>query len=111
MLESQVRAAVAQAQAAAAAAADEYYSRVFNGQDTGACGFASVKTYVKGNTAIARALKKHGFSRSYPAGYELYNPSGMRVQSVDVLYAGAVRAAEILTEQLGAKFYAVSRLD
>ena len=111
MLETQVKTAVAHAYAAAAVAADDYYTKVFNRQDTGACGFASVKTYVKGNTAIARALKKHGFSRSYPAGYELYNPSGMRVQSVDVLYAGAVRAAELLSEQLGVKFYAVSRLD
>ena len=105
---TEVKAAVADAMAAASKATAQFLS--VHG-DRGACGFAWVKTYEKGTTKLVRELKKHGFSKSYGGGYDLWNPSKSYTQSVDALSAGAKAAADVLTERLGVKFYADDRMD
>ena len=111
MIEVQVQQAVAQAKQAAHAAAQKFFQEKLGGRDQYACGFAWITTYEKGTTKLVRELKKHGFSKSYSGGYQLWNPSGFACQNVDTLEAGARAAAQVLTEQLGVQFYAGSRLD
>ena len=65
----------------------------------------------KGSTKLGKALIAAGFSKSYTGGLEMWNPSGMRCQNVDTLEEGAIAAARLLTEKLGVKAYAQSRLD
>lgn len=79
--------------------------------DRDACGFAWVTTYEKGTSKLVRELKKHGFSKSYGGGYQLWNPSKSPAQSISALEAGAQAAADHLTNMLGVKFYAGSRMD
>lgn len=79
--------------------------------DTGACGFAWVSfPGVKGNTRMGRQLKELGLHQDHTRTFILWNPSKMPVQSVAVLEAGAVAAAQYLNQQ-GIKAYAASRLD
>ena len=111
MIEVQVQQAVQAAAIEARRAAEQYFQEKLGGRDQYACGFAWVNTYEKGTTRLVRELKKHGFSKSYGGGYQWWNPSKMPVQNVECLEAGAVAAARVLTEQLGVKFYAGSRLD
>jgi len=79
--------------------------------DRDCCGFAWVTTYEKGTSKLVRELKKHGFSKSYNGGYQLWNPSKSYTQSISALEAGADAAAKVLTEKLGVKFYSGSRMD
>lgn len=111
MIEIQVQQAVAEARQAAYEAAKKYFQEQLGGRDQFPCGFAWVNTYEKGTTRLVRELKKHGFSKAYGSGYQWWNPSGFACQNVDTLEAGARAAARVLSERLGVKFYAGSRLD
>lgn len=79
--------------------------------DRDCCGFAWVTTYEKGTSKLVRELKKVGFRKSYGGGYQLWNPSKSHTQSLSALEAGAEAAADLLTQKLGVKFYAGSRMD
>ena len=79
--------------------------------DRDACGFAWVTVYEKGSTKLGRALIKAGFSKAYGGGLQLWNPSGSYTQSVTAKEVSAEAAAKVLTEKLGVKAYAGSRLD
>ena len=60
---------------------------------------------------MGRALKTIGFRKAYNGGLELWNPSGLLVQNVDVKEAGAEAYAEVLRKELGVTAYAGSRWD
>ena len=107
MLE-QVQAAVREAQEAAARATQAFLQ---THGDRDACGFAWVTVYEKGSTKIGRALLKNGFRKAYGGGLELWNPSGNPTQCISAKEEGAFAAAKVLTERLGVKAYAGSRLD
>jgi hypothetical protein len=100
---------VAQAQAEARQATEQFLAE--HG-DRDACGFAWVACYdAKGNTKFGKALAEAGFRKSYEGGMQLWNPSGSYTQAVTAKERGAEAAAEFLTQMLGVKFYAGSRLD
>jgi hypothetical protein len=107
----QVEAVVAEAKSEAYKAADKFFQERLGGRDQYACGFAWVTVYEKGSTKMGRALIKAGFRKAYGGGLQLWNPSGFGCQNVDTLEAGADAAAKVLTEKLGVKAYAGSRLD
>jgi hypothetical protein len=108
----QVLSFVEGAKAEANRAATKFFKEQLGGQDQYACGFAWVEVHgVKGNTKLGKSLIEAGFRRSYRGGLELWNPSGLYVQNVDTLEAGARAAAEFLEQVLGVKAYAGSRLD
>jgi len=104
----QVQLAVQEAQQAAAKATQAFLAQ--HG-DRDACGFAWVTVYEKGSTKLGRALLKNGFSRAYGGGLQMWNPSGSYTQAITAKEVGAVEAARVLTERLGVKAYAGSRLD
>jgi hypothetical protein len=104
----QVQEAVVLAQHEAAHATVQFLAK--HG-DRDACGFAWVTVYEKGSTKMGRALIKAGFSKAYGGGLQLWNPSGSYTQSVTAKEVGAEAAAKVLTEKLGVKAYAGSRLD
>ncbi len=107
----QVQSFVEGAKQEAYRAANKFFQERLGGRDQYACGFAWVTVYERGNTKLGRALIEAGFRKAYGGGLQLWNPSGMMVQNVDTLEAGAEAAAEFLTDSLGVKFYAGSRLD
>ena len=92
-------------------AAMQFFYDKLGGRDQYACGFAWVTVYERGNTKLGRALKEAGFRPAYGGGMQLWNPSGLGVQNVDTLEAGAEAAAKFLEQMLGVKAYAGSRLD
>ncbi len=92
-------------------AAMKFFQERLGGRDQYACGFAWVTVYEKGSTKLGRALIEAGFRKSYTGGLQLWNPSGLGVQNVDTLEAGAEAAAEFLKQALGVEAYAGSRLD
>ena len=107
----QLKDIVAEACTAARDAADLYFQTKLNGQDQYACGFAWVNIYgVKGNTKLGKMLKAAGVRQDYTKAFQIWNPSGMAVQNVDTLEAGARAAAEVF-ELAGFTAYAGSRLD
>ena len=110
--QEQVNAIVQEARDAARQAANNYFHEVLGGQDQYACGFAWTDIYkVKGNTKLGRMLKAAGVNRnSYQRTYQIWNPSGLHVQNVDCLEAGARAAAEVF-RKYGFEAYAGSRLD
>ena len=80
--------------------------------DGAMCGFAWVNVYgVRINSKMGKALVAAGFSKSWDKGLQLWNPSKAAVQSVDILETGAIAYANVLTDKLGLKAYAGSRLD
>lgn len=79
--------------------------------DRDCCGFAWVTVYEKGSTKMGRALLKAGFRKAYGGGLQYWNPSGMGTQSMNVKEEGAEAFAKFLTEHLGVKAYAQSRMD
>ena len=99
------------AQQAAHLAATKYFNENMGGKDNYPCGFAWVTVSEKGSTKMGRALKAIGFRKAYNGGLELWNPSGLLVQNVDVKEAGAEAYAEVLRNELGVTAYAGSRLD
>ena len=103
-----VNAAVLEACAEAAKATNAFLAK--HG-DRDACGFAWVTVYEKGSTKMGRALIKAGFRKAYGGGLQMWNPSGSHTQCISAKEEGATVAAKILTERLGVKAYAGSRLD
>lgn len=105
-----VEAAVLEARAAAAKATREFLA---NNGDRDMCGFAWITVYEKGNTKVGKALIAQGFRKGYGrgAGLELWNPSGNPTQSITAKEQGAEAATKVLSERLGVKAYAGSRLD
>jgi len=55
-------------------------------------------------------LKAAGVRQSYDRSFEIWNPSGLGVQSISVLEAGADAAAKTLQEY-GFDAYSWSRMD
>ena len=106
-----VKRVVAESRFVAREAAEKFFQERLGGVDKYACGFAWVKVYEKGSTKMGKALIAAGFSKSYTGGLQMWNPSGMHCQNVDTLEQGAFAAARLLTEKLGVKAYAESRLD
>jgi hypothetical protein len=80
--------------------------------DRDACGFAWVDVYgVRSNSRLGKTLQSFGFRKSYTGSLQLWNPSGAGTQSISILEAGADAYAKVITEKLGVKAYAGSRLD
>ena len=104
----QVHAVVLEAVAEAAKATNDFLAK--NG-DRDCCGFAWVTVYEKGSTKMGRALIKSGFSKAYGGGLQMWNPSGSHTQSITAKEVGAEAAAKVLTDKLGVKAYAGSRMD
>jgi len=109
--EAQIPAIVAEAKEAATRAAQEFFHMRLGGRDQFACGFAWVNIYgIKGNTKMGRAFKIAGVSKSYTGALQIWNPSGLGVQNVDTLEAGAEAAAKVF-QKYGFEAYSGSRLD
>ena len=109
--QEQVNEIVAEAKDAAHQAATNYFHQVLRGQDRFACGFAWVNIYgVKGNTKLGKMLKAAGVRQDYTKAFQIWNPSGLGVQNIDVKEAGADAAAECL-RNFGFNASAGSRLD
>jgi hypothetical protein len=104
----QVQMAMQEAHQAAATATNAFLAK--HG-DRDACGFAWVTVYEKGSTKIGRALLKNGFRKAYGGGLQWWNPSGSLTQCITAKEEGAYAAAKVLTEKLGVKAYAGSRMD
>jgi len=102
-------AAVVEAGRARAAKATEDFLAQYGDRDC--CGFAWVTVYEKGSTKMGRALLKNGFSKAYGGGLQMWNPSGSFTQSISAKEQGADAMARFLTEHLGVKAYAGSRMD
>ena len=106
--QTQVNSIVAEAQLAARQAALAALQRY---GDRDACGFAWTSIYkVKGNTKLGKMLKTAGVRQSYDKSFQLWNPSGVGVQSMGILEEGARAAAEVF-RQYGFEAYAGSRMD
>jgi len=76
------------------------------------CGFAWCTVYgVRSNSKLGKLLARYGFSKAYGGGLQLWNPSGLPTQSMDIKEVGADACAEILRERLGLKAYSGSRAD
>ena len=111
MTKDQVEAIVAEAKTAAYKAAMEFFYDKLGGKDQFACGFAWVNIYgVKGNTKLGKVFKAAGVKQDYTKAFSIWNPSGMFVQNVDTLEAGAEAAADVF-RKYGFEAYAGSRLD
>jgi len=109
--QEQVNEIVAEAKSAAYKAAMEFFYDRLGGRDQFACGFAWVNIHgVKGNTKLGKMLKAAGVRQDYTKAFQIWNPSGMPVQNVDTLEAGAEAAADVFTKY-GFTAYAGSRLD
>ena len=77
-----------------------------------ACGFAWVDVYgVRSNSRLGKTLQSFGFRKSYTGSLQLWSPCGSATQSISIKEAGAEAYAKVLTEKLGIKAYAGSRLD
>ena len=102
---------VAEAKLAANVAARKYFNEKLGGVDQYSCGFAWNEIYgIKGNTKLGKAFKAAGITKNYNGAYSIWNPSGLAVQNIDTLEAGA-RAATQVFEGYGFSAYACSRLD
>jgi hypothetical protein len=109
--QEQVNAIVKEAQQAAYEAAMKFFYDKLGGRDQFACGFAWVNIYkIKGNTKMGKMLKAAGVRQDYTKAFQIWNPSGLGVQNVDTLEAGAEAAAKVF-ERYGFEAYAGSRLD
>ena len=93
-------------------AQDKAQEYVKNHGEPGYCGFAWVNVYgVRSNSKLGKLLAKYGFSKAYGGGLQLWNPSGLLTQSMDVKEVGAYACAEVLHKELGLKAYGGSRPD
>ena len=109
--QGQVERMVAEAKQAAYEASMRFFYDKLGGKDQYACGFAWVNIYkVKGNTKLGKMLKAAGVRQDYTKAFQIWNPSGMAVQNVDTLEAGAEAAADVF-RKYGFEAYAGSRLD
>lgn len=106
---------LAEARVAATAASHKFLTEKLGGRDCFPCGFAWVELVeyngvrIKGNTKMGRLLKSLGV-RQRSGYFTVRNPSGLLVQNVDTLYAGAEAAAEVF-RAAGFKAFANSRWD
>jgi hypothetical protein len=108
---NEIKMIVTRAKQAAYEAASDYLVEKLDGKDNYPCGFAWVNIHgIKGNTKLGRAMKQAGVKQDYTKAFQIYNPSGVNVQNVDVKEAGAEAAAKVF-ESFGFKAYAGSRLD
>jgi hypothetical protein len=99
-----VQEALTEAQKAGRAALAQY-------GDRDACGFAWTSIYkVRGNTKLGKMLTAAGVRQGYDRSFRLWNPSGLDVQSMGILEAGAGAAAEVFRRH-GFTAYADSRMD
>lgn len=99
-----VQEALTEAQKAGRAALAQY-------GDRDACGFAWTSIYkVRGNTKLGKMLTAAGVRQAYDRSFQLWNPSGLGVQSMGILEAGASAAAEVF-RRYGFTAYADSRMD
>ena len=107
--QEQINAIVQEARTQAHRAATEALAKY---GDRDACGFASTRIYgVKGNTKLGRMLTAAGVRKNaYEKAYQLWNPSGLGVQSMGILEAGAEAAAAVFRKH-GFTAYAGSRMD
>ena len=109
--QEQINNIVSEAKLAAAHAAYKFFHDKLGGRDQYACGFAWTNIYkVKGNTKLGKMLKAAGVRQDYTKAFQIWNPSGMGVQNVDTLEAGAQAAADVF-RKYGFESYAGSRLD
>ncbi len=109
--QEQINTIVQEARAEASQAAQKFFQERLGGKDQYACGFAWVDIFrVKGNTRLGKMLKAAGMDKSYRGTFQIWNPSGMFVQNVDTLEAGADAAAKVF-QKYGFEAYAGSRLD
>ena len=110
-----LEAILAEAKEAAVAAANEMYEKI--GGDRLACGFAWVDIYeydgkkIRANSKLGKALiangvRKHGWKKCF----DIWNPSDLNVQNIDIKEAGAEAYAKVL-ERYGFVAYMGSRLD
>lgn len=112
----ELQAIIEEAKAAAKVAAQEYYAKEMGGQDRGCCGFAWVNIYdyqgvtIKGNTKLGKLMKEVGVGQDWQRIFQIWNPSEMGVQNIDVKEVGARAAAKVFQNH-GFKAYAGSRLD
>ena len=80
--------------------------------DRDACGFAWVDVYgVRSNSRLGKTLQSYGFRKSYTGSLQLWTPCGSATQSISIKEAGAEAYAKVLTDRLGIRAYAGSRLD
>ena len=80
--------------------------------DRDACGFAWVNIWgVRSNSRLGKTLQSFGFRKSYDGSLQLWNPSQAGTQSISILEAGAEAYAKVITDKLGIRAYAGSRLD
>ena len=98
-----------EAMKSAKAAAADMYAKI---GERDCCGFGWVTVYdVRSNSKLGKLLAKHGFSKAYNGGLQLWDPAGYPTQSISVKEAGAYAYAAVLQEELGLKAYGGSRLD
>ena len=82
---------VSEAKFAARLAAENYFQVELGGRDQWPCGFSWVEIYgVKGSTKLGKIFKAIDLDSL------MWNPANIPVQNMDVLYAGARAAAEVL---------------
>lgn len=113
---AQIAEIVAEARQAAHVAALNYLNTRLGGQDQLMCGFAwAGVSGVKGSTKLGKALMAAGFSKSYSGGLEMWNPSGLPYQNIDMKVEGAKAFVKVVREKIivpeSASFYHDSRLD
>tara|TARA_R110002012_G_scaffold321527_2_gene549695 strand:+ start:2386 stop:2739 length:354 start_codon:yes stop_codon:yes gene_type:complete len=110
-----ISAVLAEAKSAAVDASNDMYDKI--GGDRLACGFAWVDVYqydgkkIRANSKLGKALSANGIEKSsYKGCFDLWNPSGLMVQNIDIKEAGAQAYASVL-KKYGFTAYANSRLD
>tara|TARA_R100000234_G_scaffold35928_1_gene21372 strand:- start:1383 stop:1727 length:345 start_codon:yes stop_codon:yes gene_type:complete len=91
-------------------AAETFFADNLGGVDQWPCGFAGVHIKVKGNTKLGKLLKAAGLRKSDYYKSFMFNTGGFVAQNMDVNYAGAVAAAEILNAN-GIEAHAWQRID
>jgi len=112
----QLKDIVAEARTEGHKAATRFFNEKLNGQDNFPCGFAWVTISehngkkIKGNTKIGRAFKKIGITQNSYREFQIWNPSDVNCQNIDVKEVGARAAAEVLN-RYGFSAYSNSRLD
>ena len=110
-----LEAILAEAKAAAVAAANEMYEKI--GGDRFACGFAWVDIYgyegkkIRANSKLGKALIANGVRKhEWKKCFDIWNPSDLNVQNIDIKEAGAQAYAKVL-KSYGFEAYMGSRLD
>jgi hypothetical protein len=107
---------LAEAREEAKKVAQDFYDNQCGGRDQYPCGFAWLNIYkyngvkLKGNTKVGRLLKSVGVEQDYARVFQIWNPSGLPVQNVDIKEAGARAAADVFTKY-GFEAFAGQRWD